>query len=913
MAEEPIRKEDIIDLQGTQDSINELIKTLENLSSVMRNDLKVAADELQKSLQGVNVATKEGQEKVKAASATAENLAAQQKEQNRLDKERIQLQARLAALNTDEAQQIQLLKVAVENKNKAMKEAARLDDSAAGSVNKMRSKLKELTAEYNKLGASARKEVAPAINKLTDELKKAESAIGNNTRNVGNYKSAWSGAGKTILAAAGFVGGATMALRSLFNVIKGGFKTSIDFEYAMSQVKAVANASSTEFEALKQSAITLGAATRYTSTEVAGLQKEYAKLGFTAPEILKITAATLDLAAATGTDLSFAATIAGATLRQFGLGAHEMQRVVDVMTLSFSQSALDMDKFATAMQHAGPVAKAVGETIESTSAKLAVLANSGLDASIAGTSLRNIYLELERRGLTWDQAMNKINSSQQKASMSLELFGKRGAVAGVILADNTELANQFTESFNNADGSAKKMADTMLDNVKGSAIILKSAWEGLILRTNQSNGALKSVIDTLTDLVTAINTKGKPAIDSMFETRQIDDFSDKWKFYASQGIGFFATLGNSVFRSKEQTQEFSDTLSDIMEKQKAKDFEMESHKAALAAEEKRRNDERLQQIQASIDAAELAAKANEKEQKTFIENSKNRNKWLDSILNSQISAKEKEKKLEEDYKKIIGVNNADKLKVNKEWLASQQAAIKYANDTQIDDLIATEQKKQNIISESFSIISGSITQLSDLYQTQKEKELSAAGDNAEQREAIERKYAKKQQILSIGQALINGALAVTEIQKKWAAFPPIAAMFTALTVASTLAQVAIIKSQKFAKGGSGVLFGPSHASGGINVGIGEAEGGEHLAITSRKMTSKYGSKMLDAVSNSINQGRFFEVWANVNKEMGVSDPYTKKMYDLMTKTPTVYTDTNGNTVKEYPNGQKYVIRKIWKN
>jgi hypothetical protein len=224
-----------------------------------------------------------------------------------------------------------------------------------------------------------------------------------------------------------------------------------------------------------------------------------------------------------------------------------------------------------------------------------------------------------------------------------------------------------------------------------------------------------------------------------------------------------------------------------------------------------------------------------------------------------------------------------------------------------------ERRKQEIISGSFSAISSSLNTISALYEANKQRELSAAGDNAEKREEIEKKYSKKQQTLAIGQAIVNAAMAITEIWRKYATMPVYAGILTALNAAQMGAQIAIIKSQKFAKGGSGVLFGPTHASGGINVGIGEAEGGEHLAITSRKMTSKYGSKMLDAVSNSINQGKFFEVWANVNKEMGVSDPYTKKMYDLMTKTPTVYTDTNGNTVKEYPNGQKYVIRKIWKN
>jgi acetylornithine deacetylase/succinyl-diaminopimelate desuccinylase-like protein len=102
-----------------------------------------------------------------------------------------------------------------ENKNKTMKDAARLDDSAEGSVNRMRARLKELTAEYNKLAPAARDKVAPAINKLSAELKKAEGVIGNNTRNVGNYKTAILEAGKQVLSFTGLAGGATAILGKL--------------------------------------------------------------------------------------------------------------------------------------------------------------------------------------------------------------------------------------------------------------------------------------------------------------------------------------------------------------------------------------------------------------------------------------------------------------------------------------------------------------------------------------------------------------------------------------------------------------------------------------------------------------------------------------------------------------------------
>ena len=349
-----------------------------------------------------------------------------------------------------------------------------------------------------------------------------------------------------------------MALRGLFRVIKGGFKTTFDFEKSMSMVKAITGATGQDFEALRQSAIDLGGSTAFTASEVSSLQKEYAKLGFTNKEILKVTQGTLDLAAATGEDLATSAAVAGATLRGFGLDAGQMQRVVDVMAKSFTSSALDLSKFQTAMQNVAPVANATGDSIEEATAKLAVLADAGLDASTSGTSLRNIYLELEKRGMSWDEAMTQIRDSQNKASTSLQLFGKRGAVAGLILADNTAKAREMTGVFQDAEGAAQEMADINLENVAGQITKLKSAWEGLILRTNESTGALKGFLEGLTDIVASINSDGKPALDSLFETEKINGFMDRFKAFSDLGNGFFKSFAAARQSSDKEVEAIID-------------------------------------------------------------------------------------------------------------------------------------------------------------------------------------------------------------------------------------------------------------------------------------------------------------------------------------------------------------------
>ena len=215
------------------------------------------------------------------------------------------------------------------------------------------------------------------------------------------------------------------------------------------------------------------------------------------------TEATLDLAAATGTELAEAAKIAGATVRGFGLDASETIRVTDVMAKSFSSSALDMEKFQVAMSKIAPVAKAVGLTIEETTGFMGVLSDSGIEASTVGTSLRKIFIELSKQGLTLNEALDQINNSQDKLNTAQEIFGIRAATSALVLADNADKAAELTIKLNEAGGAAKRMAEEQLDTLTGSTIKLSSAWEGFILNLEDGEGAIATAIRSLTDMATS--------------------------------------------------------------------------------------------------------------------------------------------------------------------------------------------------------------------------------------------------------------------------------------------------------------------------------------------------------------------------------------------------------------------------
>ena len=262
-------------------------------------------------------------------------------------------------------------------------------------------------------------------------------------------------------------------------------KTFADFEQGMLKVKAISGATDVEFKALTESAKELGSTTMFTASQVAELQLNLSKLGLTPTQINQSTESILNLAQATDSDLGQAATVTAKIMNAFGMEATDMTRITDVMADAFSSTALDMTKFETAMASVAPVAKMAGSDLEQTSAVLGVLVNNGVEASTAGTALRNIFLDLAKSGKTWDQAMGEINSSTNPLAVSMEMFGKRGANVATILAQSGVEIESLTQDFRDSTGEAKKMADIMDSGVAGSIRKMRSQLEGAAIELGE--------------------------------------------------------------------------------------------------------------------------------------------------------------------------------------------------------------------------------------------------------------------------------------------------------------------------------------------------------------------------------------------------------------------------------------------
>lgn len=109
-----------------------------------------------------------------------------------------------------------------------------------------------------------------------------------------------------------------------------------------------------------------------------------------------------------------------------------------------------------------------------------------------------------------------------------------------------------------------------------------------------------------------------------------------------------------------------------------------------------------------------------------------------------------------------------------------------------------EADKQAILQATDQILNQGLDFLFVRNDKLRQQELDAAGDNAEKKDEINKKFAKKEKAIAISSAIINTALAVTKVLGQTGILSP---FVIPAIVASGALQVATILAQKFASGG----------------------------------------------------------------------------------------------------------------
>ena len=251
-------------------------------------------------------------------------------------------------------------------------------------------------------------------------------------------------------------------------------------------------------DAMKEAA----ANSTYGMNDAAQSMLNFARAGLTAEQSASALAPAMNLAAGEGGDLDTVSAGLVATINGFQGSFDEASRYADVFANACNNSALDVNSLSEAMSIAAPIFKTAGYSVEDAALYMGVMANNGIDANKAATSLKTGMARLlspTEDAADWmatlginmtnadgtmkdtitiqkelHDAFSTLSEAQQIQAAS-SIFGKNQMAPWLALINTApEDVNALSTSLM-AEGTASQMASDMMSGFGGAIEKLKSS------------------------------------------------------------------------------------------------------------------------------------------------------------------------------------------------------------------------------------------------------------------------------------------------------------------------------------------------------------------------------------------------------------------------------------------------------
>jgi len=264
----------------------------------------------------------------------------------------------------------------------------------------------------------------------------------------------------------------------------------------------------------------------FSTVDISDAVGQLVKAGFSAEQALTLVGKSADLAAsevdaATGSfgNISDIAQQAGQVVRAFGLDFNQTGHVIDVVAKAAQDSSADISDLIDAVSRVAPNGKQAGLSIEQLAGSIAVLTNKGIPAEYAARGLRSMLQSLinppaavkkqfddlgislvDRHGNVRDfnTVLSRLYDVLQQGGKGAQILGDGlGNVAVTIassLGQSSNDVNQFSDNLVNADGSAKKLADTVRDSTAAELAAMQARIKDARVELGQE---LVPVMETL--------------------------------------------------------------------------------------------------------------------------------------------------------------------------------------------------------------------------------------------------------------------------------------------------------------------------------------------------------------------------------------------------------------------------------
>lgn len=304
-----------------------------------------------------------------------------------------------------------------------LKQRTQLLQQQFGNAKTKLEELKKAEADMKANGVDENSEQFRALQREIEstklELDELSSATGSGSATLakisqatGDFGEKAESAGKKLLpVTAGIVGLGTAAV-----------KTAADFDSQMSKVGAISGATGEDLTALEEKAREMGASTKFSASEAGEAMEYMAMAGWKTEDMLQGIEGIMNLAAASGEDLGTTSDIVTDALTAFGMSAEESGRFADILAAASSNANTNVSMLGESFKYAAPVAGAMGYSAEDVSVALGLMANSGIKASAAGTSLRTMMTNMAKPTDAMASAMEELGVSLDDGQGNMKSF-----------------------------------------------------------------------------------------------------------------------------------------------------------------------------------------------------------------------------------------------------------------------------------------------------------------------------------------------------------------------------------------------------------------------------------------------------------------------------------------------------------
>lgn len=277
-------------------------------------------------------------------------------------------------------------------------------------------------------------------------------------------------------------------------------KTTGDFDASMSKVQATSGATAGDMELLREKAKEMGETTKFSASESADALNYMAMAGWKTEDMLNGISGIMNLAAASGEELGTTSDIVTDALTAFGMQADESGRFADILASAASNANTNVSMMGESFKYVAPVAGAMGYSAEDVAVALGLMANAGIKADMAGTSLRNMMQRMakptkesanamERLGIelydeegkmySFREIMEQLRTSMTNINMPLEDYNNALDILDMQLADGTLTQKKYESALEElnlqafgAEGAEKARAAAMLGGARAMAGLL---------------------------------------------------------------------------------------------------------------------------------------------------------------------------------------------------------------------------------------------------------------------------------------------------------------------------------------------------------------------------------------------------------------------------------------------------------